>query len=159
MSHEDCQQARYKISCQQGRTFLLLLILLTTYVPGQLARTVIIGQGRKIIADLGERPVPQLAPRPRIGEDAFLLSGNCVFPGKLGRGDARPKKASRVVPSYSETPYRRQEEVRKRGLLLLLLPQVEYWTPSPPANGHAKPEYSKPELPQPNLRPHRWPYR
>ena len=73
MSHEDCQQARYKISCQQGRTFLLLLTLLTTYVPGQLARTVIIGQGRKIIADLGERPVPQLAPRPRIGEDSFLL--------------------------------------------------------------------------------------
>ena len=73
MSHEDCQRARYKISCQQGRTLLLLLTLLTTYVPGQLARTVIIGQGRKIIADLGERPVPQLAPRPRIGEDAFLL--------------------------------------------------------------------------------------
>ena len=73
MSHEDCQGARYKISCQQGRTLLLLLTLLTTYVPGQLARTVIIGQGRKIIADLGERPVPQLAPRPRIGGDAFLL--------------------------------------------------------------------------------------
>ena len=78
MSHEDCQGARYKISCQQGRTLLLLLTLLTTYVPGQLARTVIIGQGRKIIADLGERPVPQLAPRPRSGEEAFLLSGNCV---------------------------------------------------------------------------------
>ena len=36
-----------------------------------------------------------------------------LFPssGKFGREDARPRKASRVVPSYSETPFRRQQEV------------------------------------------------
>ena len=65
MSHEDGQQ---------GRTLVVLLTLLINLVPGGLTRTVIIGQGRKIIADLGERPVPQLAPRPRIGEKGFLPS-------------------------------------------------------------------------------------
>ena len=70
MSHEDCQQ---------GRTLVLVLLtlLLLNFVPGGLTRTVIIGQGRKIIADLGERPVPQLAPRARIGEkNAFLSSSD-----------------------------------------------------------------------------------
>ena len=57
---------------QQGRTLLVLLTLLLHFTPGGITRTVIIGQGRKIIADLGERPVPQLAPRPRIGETGFL---------------------------------------------------------------------------------------
>ena len=104
MSHEDGQQ---------GRTLVVLLTLLLNFVPGGITRTVIIGQGRKIIADLGEKPVPQLAPRARIGEKkGFLSSSDQLFPsGKLGREDARPRKASRVVPSYSETPYRRQQEV------------------------------------------------
>ena len=107
MSHEDGQQ---------GRTLVVLLTLLINLVPGGLTRTVIIGQGRKIIADLGERPVPQLAPRPRIGEKGFLPSQQSIAcpSGKLGRADGRPRKASRVVPSYSETPFRRQEEVRPR---------------------------------------------
>ena len=147
MSHEDGQQ---------GRTLVVLLTLLINLVPGGLTRTVIIGQGRKIIADLGERPVPQLAPRPRIGEKGFLPSHQSIAcpSGKLGRADGRPRKASRVVPSYSETPFRRQEEVRPRPKTIFFSSQVEYWTPHPPANGHAKPE-----LPQPNLRPHHWPYR
>ena len=105
MSHEDGQQ---------GRTLLVLLTLLLNFVPGGITRTVIIGQGRKIIADLGERPVPQLAPRARIGEKRAFLSTTDQFfqsSGKLGREDARPRKASRVVPSYSDTPQRRQEEV------------------------------------------------
>ena len=69
MSHEDGQQ---------GRTLVLVLLtlLLLNFVPGGFTRTVIIGQGRKIIADLGERPVPQLAPRARIGETNGFLSSN-----------------------------------------------------------------------------------
>ena len=67
MSHEDGQQ---------GRTLVVLLTLLLNFAPGGITRTVIIGQGRKIIADLGERPTPQLAPRARIGEkrEVFLPS-------------------------------------------------------------------------------------
>ena len=78
MSHEDGQQ---------GRTLVVLLTLLINLVPGGLTRTVIIGQGRKIIADLGERPVPQLAPRARIGEKGFLPSFstiNCLSVRKAG---------------------------------------------------------------------------
>ena len=60
MRHEDLQQ---------GRTLVVLLTLLVNFIPCGITRTVIIGQGRKIIADLGERPVPQLAARGRIGEE------------------------------------------------------------------------------------------
>ena len=68
MRHEDLQQ---------GRTLVVLLTLLLNFVPCGISRTVIIGQGRKIIADLGEKPTPQLAPRARIGEEGkriFLSS-------------------------------------------------------------------------------------
>jgi hypothetical protein len=96
---------------------LLLLVLLLLGVPKVLGRTVIIGtRGRekRIIADLGEKPAPVLEGREGNGERVLFKSHfHCnVSSGKFTeRDNGMLTKSSRVIPSYANTPPRKQEEV------------------------------------------------